>query len=216
MKALILQHEESTPPGSTIEWLEKKQIPYEICWPSETTVLPSPESFDLLFICGGSMNVDQEEKFPWLQAEKKLIRDSLAQNKKMVGLCLGGQLIAEALGATVQKHSQFEVGWHLVQMLDRPGSLMVFEWHGYSFSIPPGAKLTSTNANCANQSFTYGSRVLGFQFHPETTEAWAAQCANSPNLPTTGFVQTREEISRDICFQPQLQQWYFAQLNRLA
>lgn len=214
MKALILQHEETTPPGSTTDWLLEKAIPYEICWPSKATSWPETEVFDLLFICGGSMNVDQEERHPWLKREKELIKKAIAEKKKVVGLCLGGQLIAEALGGRVGKHPQFEVGWHSV-LLKNGESLKVFQWHGYSFSLPPGTELIATNSNCKYQGFTFAENVLAFQFHPESTESWVRQCSLSPNLPQVGFVQTPDEIRQGLEHLPSLRRWYFSQLDQL-
>ncbi len=212
MHVLILQHENSTPPGSTLQWCEERKASFQVLTPSDIRSWPAPAHFDLLVICGGSMNVDQEDQFPWLKEEKKLIHQALEAKKKIVGLCLGGQLIAEALGARVGKHPHWEVGWQKVQL--RNGNrLDVFQWHGYSFDLPPGAELLATNEICKYQAFSYQDHVLGFQFHPETTKEWALQCSQSPRLPTTGFVQTKEEIQRDLHFQPELQAWYFKQLD---
>lgn len=215
MKALILQHEASTPPGSTTEWLEKRKISYHILDVANCSFFPSVDDYDFLFICGGSMNVDEEHKFPWLKNEKSLIQEALQKKKKTVGLCLGGQLISEALGGHVQKQPQYEVGWHFVEFSNHE-KLMVFQWHGYGFDLPPGAELLATNSNCKYQAFTFGKHVLGFQFHPETTLEWALQCSESPRLPKTGFVQTKDEIQRDMKYQARLQEWYFEQLDALA
>jgi GMP synthase (glutamine-hydrolysing) len=215
MKTLILQHEKSTPAGTTLQWLEQKKWPFEIVIPSEVAKLPSSDSFDLLVVCGGSMNVDQEAQFPWLLQEKKLIQEAIVQKKKIVGLCLGGQLLAEALGGQVQKHPHWEVGWHTVQVIDQ-SVFKAFQWHGYSFTIPPGAERTATNEACENQSFRFRDHIIGFQFHPESTEQWILECADSPRLPTTGFVQTGEDIKRDLKYQPSLQKWYFSQLEALT
>jgi GMP synthase-like glutamine amidotransferase len=107
------------------------------------------------------------------------------------------------------------VGWQEVQFTDGQ-RLKVFQWHGYSFSLPPGTELLASNDACQYQAFSRGSQVLACQFHPETTREWAIECSESPKLPTSGYVQTREEIQRDLKFQPGLQAWYFSQLDRLA
>ncbi len=215
MKVFILQHEDSTPPGSTLKWVESRGHSLQVLKASDISHWPSLEDFDLLVICGGGMNVDQEDRYPWLRQEKQLIQQSLRAGKKIVGLCLGAQLLAEALGARVGKHTDWEVGWHSVH-LNNQEELKVFQWHGYSFDLPRGAELMASNSNCFCQAFTYESRVLAFQFHPETTKEWATECAEHPRLPITGWVQSREEIKRDIQFQPQLQSWYFSQLDQLS
>ncbi len=216
MKTVIIQHEDSTPPGSTFVWLESKKIPYQVVRFVDLKTPPSSSEFDLLIICGGSMNVDQEARFPWLVQEKEFIRQAIKENKKIVGLCLGSQLLAEALGGSVQKHPHWEVGWQSVALSNQE-SLKVFQWHGYSFTLPPQAELLATNACCSDQAYTYGKNIVAFQFHPETTEQWTVECANDPDLPAaTEYVQTREEILRDIKYQKSLQAWYFAQLDSLV
>ena len=215
MRVLILQHEKSTSPGSTIQWCQERGHRVQILAADGTEVWPTADQFDFLVICGGSMNVDQEAEFPWLKAEKSFLQRSLQQKKKIVGLCLGGQLLAEALGGRVQKQAHWEVGWQPVQ-LDDGTELVAFQWHGYQFSHPPKTKITASNEACPFQAFSFGNQALGFQFHPETTEAWAIECAEDKQLPTTGFTQTGEEIKAGLAYQPKLQAWYFSQLDRLA
>ena len=167
MKAIIVQHEDITPPGTTIEWMNKNKISFQIVRFDQGAVAPKIDDFDLLVICGGSMNVDQEERFPWLKAEKVFINEAIKENKKIVGLCLGSQLLAEALGGSVQKHPHWEVGWQTVRLSNQQ-ELKVFQWHGYSFTLPPKARLLATNSACQYQAYTYGDNIVAFQFHPES------------------------------------------------
>jgi GMP synthase-like glutamine amidotransferase len=178
------------------------------------------QEFEFLIICGGSMNVDQEAQFPWLKIEKQLIQFFIKDKKIILGLCLGGQLLAEALGAKVQKHPEWEVGWQPVKILSEsnPQNLMAFQWHGYSFEIPNGAKLLASSDICQGQAFLFGDQILGFQFHPETTIEWALDCASDENdFPTqTKFVQTPAEIKKGLHWQPLLEKWYFKTLDSLV
>lgn len=214
MKILILQHEKSTPPGSTLKWCTERGHEFRVLTPSETAAWPALAEFDLMVICGGGMNVDQEAQYPWLRGEKAFIRSAIAAGKKIAGLCLGGQLLSEALGGVVDRHTDWTVGWHKVQ-ISTGEELVVFQWHGYRFSLPAGAERIASNPIWENQAFSYRGHVLGFQFHPETTIEWALECADHPRLPQTGWVQSRDEIKRDLKFQPALQAWYFKQLDRL-
>lgn len=223
MRTLILQNSKDTPPGSTLEWLKKNNFPTQLIQLFNLTSfeLPLPDSFELLVICGGAMNVDEEHKFPWLKPEKNLIKAAIDANKHVLGLCLGGQLIAEGLGARVGKHPVWECGWQNVKISALPNSVLFkeqilksFQFHGYSFDTPPGAISFATNQACQHQGYVYKDKVVGFQFHPETTKEWATECANEPELPIGEFCQTKEQILSDLECQPKLQEWYFNFLNQ--
>lgn len=222
MKAHILQHTMSTTPGSTIEWLESENISFTITqFFNPDPIIPSLDSFDLLIICGGEMNVDEEDKYSWLRLEKNFIKSALEKNKKVVGLCLGGQLMAEALGAKVGKHETWEVGWWPVN-LNLPSSLKIspsniltpFQFHGYSFETPAGAYCFASSAACKNQAFLWGKNAIGFQFHPESTKAWVLECSQE-KLPSGPFVQTQQQIFDGNQYQTELQRWYFEILTSL-
>lgn len=222
MKALILQHSPDTPAGTSIDWLNLKEIPYQLLRLDLGDQFPDALDFQILIICGGAMNVDQEATYPWLRQEKSFIRACIDSGIKVVGLCLGAQLCAEALGAKVQKHPHWEVGWHKISLIptknleipSAPGSIVAFQYHGYSFSMPEGAEHFASNDICHNQAFTWNDQVLAFQFHPETTLEWSKECAMEDNLPTTGFSQTSEQILEDGAkYQARLQEWYFGILN---
>jgi GMP synthase-like glutamine amidotransferase len=138
--------------------------------------LPNMSDFDWLVIMGGSMNIYEEEKYPWLKEEKNFIAEAIAYKKIVLGVCLGSQLIADVLGGRVIKNRFKEIGWFPVSLTREarnssifstfPGKFTAFHWHGDTFKIPPGAARIAESEGCANQAFEYG-RVIGLQFHLE-------------------------------------------------
>lgn len=141
--------------------------------------LPDIQDVDLLIIMGGYMSVNDEANFPWLKVEKRWLRRYLAMGKPAIGLCLGGQLIASALGASVSRNREQELGWAVVRKVahvpegyfELPSELSVLQWHSETFEIPKGAVHLAENDVCRNQMYQIGNNVLGFQFHPEITPA---------------------------------------------
>ncbi|WP_445116734.1 type 1 glutamine amidotransferase [Acinetobacter sp. WZC-1] len=161
--------------GAEITATEFFALPVEL--PLEIEALPRMEDVDLLIIMGGTMSVNDEANFPWLKIEKRWIRRYLAAGKSAIGLCLGGQLIASALGAAVGHHTDPEVGWTTVHSVKHapdycfklPDQFRVMQWHNETFEIPKGAVHLAENSVCRNQMYQIGTNVLGFQFHPEMT-----------------------------------------------
>jgi len=223
-KVLIVQHSEDDPPGSLLEWLDSKAIPYSIHHANLNTDYPDCRSWTWLIILGGAPNVDQEKRYPWLVAEKKFIRQALDSHQKILGLCLGAQLIADQLGASVHRHDQWEVGWHKVSIdsthplfKDSPAEIEVFQYHAYRFHLPSGAQRISANSICDDQAYVYGDRVVGFQFHPEATTVWMKECLSSlsDDRDIAGpAVQSPLQIAEQMGKQVQLQSWFFNFLNR--
>ena len=152
---------------------------------------------DGLIVMGGPMGVYDEAIYPWLAEEKSFIKQIIAQDKPVLGICLGAQLIAEALGSRVWKNTQREIGFFPLagdgQWL--PAELSAFHWHGDTFGIPDGAAHLASSAACKNQAFIYRERVLALQFHLETTDESLPEiykhCAGE--VVPGSFIRTLEE-----------------------
>jgi len=144
--------------------------------------IPETDRFDILVILGGPMGVYEEEKYPFLKEEKELIKNSLSEGKKVLGICLGAQLIVDALGSKVYKGEWGkEIGWKPVYPQDHlemiyRDEINVFHWHGDTFELPEGAIRMASSAMYKNQAFRVGNQAVGLQFHlevePEGIERW--------------------------------------------
>ena len=176
MHAVILQHHPIEGPGSLSSWLARHATSTQIIRLYNGEVCPAPAVVDLLIVLGGPMSVNDEAKFPWLIAEKAFIRQVIDRNRPVLGICLGSQLIASALGAEVRPNREKEIGWLPIEgiaagtpLLFTIPSTTVFHWHGDTFDLPPGAILLARSVACAHQAFLYKENVLALQFHLETT-----------------------------------------------
>jgi len=166
--------------------------------------LPVLNEIDLLIVMGGPMSVNDEAEFPWLAAEKQFVRSAINAGKPVLGICLGAQLIANALGARVYKNQVKEIGWFPIEKVGSgkgncfsfPPALDVFHWHGETFDLPEGAHHLARSVGCENQAFQVGENVIGLQFHLETTPESARQIvANCRDELVDGqYIQTEEEI----------------------
>lgn len=180
IRILCLQHVLHEKPGLIASWAEKMGYPLRVINAFEGNAYPGIDSFDLLVILGGSMSVHDDLRFPWLKKEKQFIREAVNKSKKILGICLGAQLLAEALGGSVRKNPVTEIGFFAIRMnSDRQNMLnssypnknpVVFHWHGETFDLPPGGLNLAESDACINQAFLVGPNYLGLQFHPEITE----------------------------------------------
>lgn len=204
MRAHILQHVPFEGPGSIASWLEGAGYETTGTRLFETAVLPDTKGLDLLVIMGGPMSVNDEDSIPWLVSEKRFIRKAVASGMPVLGICLGAQLIASAMGARVYRNAVKEIGWFPVYGVSSgdssvfrfPPSEKVFHWHGETFDLPPGAVRIAGSDGCENQAFQLGRSVIGLQFHLETTpEAAQALVSNCRDeLVPAKYIQTEEEI----------------------
>lgn len=174
----------------------------------ENEPYPSLSNFDVLIIMGGPMGVYDEQDYPWLKTEKAFIRKAIHNKKIVVGICLGAQLIAAALGAKVYQNSFKEIGWFPVYKTPRaqntslgkilPKSFMAFHWHGDTFDIPKGAVHLAESKACKNQAFLYLNRVIALQFHLESTQSSIESLIQNcrEELISAPFIQTADQIRK--------------------
>lgn len=206
----IIQNDPEVPPGTLIEHLG---IPYVVHHPYRDTRLPRAADISALIVLGGSMSANDDPGYPFLVELKKLIRHVVEAGVPYLGICLGGQLLAAALGAKVVSNRWEELGNLYVSLTENgckdllfraiPQEIMAFQWHHDSFDIPPGGVLLASSEACPNQAFRMGECAWGVQFHPEVNEeiirtwcAWDSSLSVSCEELAAGFKAGEE----DYCF----------------
>ena len=168
LHALILQHEEPTPPGHVTEWLAAHGARVEIFRIDEDDREVDPTEYDLIVSLGSEFAAFDDTK-PFVPREARLMRTAIDADVPVLGLCFGGQMLARALGAEVFRSDESEIGWLPVRTMD-PELIPEgpwFQWHFDSFRVPPGATVIA-ESDVGPQAFVAG-RSLGLQFHPEVT-----------------------------------------------
>ena len=209
MRLHYFQHVSFEGLGSIEPWA--KGMAYEITSTRLFAKDPFPnlDDIDWLIIMGGPMGIYEEDKYPWLSAEKHYIEQAVEQGKVVLGICLGAQLIADVLGAKVYPNKYKEIGWFPIQKTHEtaesrladflPKEINAFHWHGDTFDIPTGAIHVAKSAACENQGFIYDDHVVALQFHLETMEQGAkALIANCEDDIIEGpFVQSSTAIFAD-------------------
>ena len=158
---------------------------------------------DVLIIMGGPMSVHDEAEFPWLIQEKAAIAQAMQRKIPILGICLGAQLIARVAGAHVYPNHQKEIGWWPIEPVASAHAgtkfifqpMTVFHWHGETFDVPPNAVHLASSEACRNQAFELPNRVIGLQFHLETTRDSARELISHARheITTAPFVQ--DEVS---------------------
>jgi GMP synthase (glutamine-hydrolysing) len=174
MNFAVFQHERTEPLGYLEQVFSEHDIPFEYVRLYETGEVPRTDATHLVFM-GGPMSVNDEQEHPYLKQEKELIRKSVKDRQKVLGICLGAQLIASAFGAPVYKYIS-ETGWHeLDKVPESPGvfaefpeKFHVFQLHGETFALPYRGRLLCSGNRVKNQGFRINN-CLGLQFHLEMT-----------------------------------------------
>jgi GMP synthase (glutamine-hydrolysing) len=207
MNIAVLQHAACEGPGDIGAWAQERGHAVTVHHLYLGDALPEIEAFDLLVVMGGEMNIYQHRDYPWLKPESALIRTALAAGRRMVGICLGAQLIADALGARVTQNPVYEIGWWPVTFTPEgraayaalPARATVLHWHGDTFELPPGALRLARSEGCGEQGFVIAGKCLGLQFHLEMDPALVKSTVegSTGTWPTGPFVQNGAQILRN-------------------
>ncbi len=203
MRVHVLQHVSFEGLGSIASWLDTRGATISYTRFFREHQLPPLSAIDMLIAMGGPMSVNDEKKLPWLKAEKEFIQTAIAQGIPVLGVCLGAQIIADAMGARVYRNPVKEIGWLPIRPVPVPeGSYrfqqecVTFHWHGETFDLPKGAVRLAENDGCKNQAFQLNRNVIGLQFHleatPESVSALLENCRD--DLISGPYVQGEQKI----------------------
>lgn len=174
----------------------------------EDSRFPFVDLFDVLIIMGGPMSAKDDDIFPWMKEEKKLIEKAILKGKRVIGICLGAQLIADVLGARVYPNKDKEIGWlpiEFTEAAEKTGMFSefqkyetVFQWHGDTFELPKGAVHIAQSEGCANQAFLFDHKILGLQFHMECTPSSVQKLIENcgEELVDGKYIQTEEQLKQ--------------------
>ena len=224
MRVHCLQHVPFEGPARVAEWARERNHTIQVSALHAGDPLPSRGAFDLLVVMGGPMSVHDEAEYPWLAPEKRLVREVLEAGGAVLGICLGAQLVAESLGATVYRQAQAEIGWYPVrwgqaahdQDLVPAGvsETVVLHWHGETFTLPDGARLLASTDACQHQAFQF-ERALALQFHlemdPPAVDAIVRHC--SAEIGEGAFQQEAKTIVRETAHFSEMGERLFSMLD---
>jgi GMP synthase-like glutamine amidotransferase len=205
MKIHSLQHEPFEGLANIEIWAKNRGYNISKTMLFKNEKLPQISEFDWLIIMGGSMNIYEDEKYPWFVEERKFIAEAIACKKIVLVICLGAQLIADVLGGRVSRNRYKEIGWFPVTLKREarnsaifnmfPEKFMAFHWHDDTFKMPSCALRRAESEGCSNLAFEYG-RVIGLQFHLEySAKSIILMFKNCGNEITEGeYIQKPDEI----------------------
>lgn len=192
--------------GAIETWINEKNYQHSTTHTYKGEQLPDISNFDFLIIMGGPQSPLKVDQYPYLRDEILLAKKVIEHNKPLLGICLGAQLIGEALGAKTERSPNKEVGAYPIEVTKDgledplfklfPQQFDVMHWHNDMPGLPEGGKLLAKSAGCPRQAFSYGDRVYGFQFHLEMTpEVIKGMLEHCPEDITQGkYIRTPEEI----------------------
>ncbi len=214
-------------PGCIEKWCKQNNHNTSFTRLYNNEPLPSFESFDWIVIMGGPMGIYDDKDYSWLKLERSFIKEAINANKVVLGICLGSQFIADALGAKVYKNKVDEIGWFNIEknqesnhpiINNLPELFPVFHWHGDTFDLPEGALHLFSSEATINQAFIYNNKVLALQFHMEITpELLNGMMDNvNANLTEKEYIQTKKEILSQIEISELTNKFMFSILDKMA
>jgi GMP synthase-like glutamine amidotransferase len=207
MRILCVRHVPFEGPGAIAGWAHKRGHTLTEAY-ARRGELPDIDAFEMLVVLGGPMGADDAEAHPYLDAEKRLISEAAEAGRLVLGVCLGAQLTAAALGGRVFRNPEREIGFFPVTLTTAgrreqvfkgwPETFMAGHWHGDTFEPPDGSAVAAVSQACMRQAFaTRGGRVVGLQFHLEWTEDSIARLIDAcgDDLAPGAHVQTADQLT---------------------
>lgn len=209
MKILAIQHDAADPPAHAGTVACELGHELQTIRLDRGDQIPTRADADMLMTFGGGISLTDSECPDWVAAEQQLIRKYVDSDRRVLGICLGSQMVAAALGATVRRNEQPEAGWHRVESVAGQGSAIgglfnddpiVFHWHQDTFDIPDGATHILRSDACAHQGFTIDDRVVALQFHLEANAKTVNTFLAVSQLwrREAPFIQTESQITTGI------------------
>jgi GMP synthase (glutamine-hydrolysing) len=206
MNFSIFQHVPYESPGHILEWIKMHGHSFHFVDFYDNPVLPEIKNTDALIVMGGPMSIYDDEEYSYLANERDFLKQFILSGKKVLGICLGAQMVADAMGAQVRKNEHTEIGWFKIKIqLENlpkkfqgifPDEFTTFHWHGDTFDLPGKVNGFAYSEASQNQGFIH-ENVAAFQFHPEMTLAGLKELVqhnvevfNHSNL----FIQSKEKI----------------------
>jgi len=189
--------------GTIADALRRCDVPYTIVDAfGENLPVFEPRQVSGLVVMGGPMNVDETDRYPFLAAEVDWLQRAIDSRLPVLGVCLGAQLLAKALGSRVYPNRVKEIGWYEVELLpetatdplfcDAPSRPTIFHWHGDTFDLPAGSVQLARSPQCENQAFRHGKSAYGLQFHMEVTsqiiDSWLRESGNCGELAELNYI----------------------------
>ena len=227
MRIHYLIHVKEELPGAIANWATNHQLTQSYTYFYENSHLPEIEEIDMLVVMGGPMNIYEFDKFPWLSIERTFIKKAIDAGKKVLGVCLGAQIIADVLGAKVVRNEHVEIGWFPVELVSQKNTSTLIEgidlntvlhWHGDRFQIPEDATHLLKSEACNQQAFIYSDHVLAFQFHIEMTHENLEKMIDldRTSLVKQKWVMTEQELRDGAKFIVENNKSLFSILNKFA
>ncbi|WP_246125919.1 type 1 glutamine amidotransferase [Geobacter argillaceus] len=203
---LVVQNDPEVPVGSYGEQLDDANVPWRLVRAYAGEPLPEPGELAAAIVLGGAMGVYDTAKYPFLSTVREFMDVSVRADLPLLGICLGGQLLADLCGAVVSSGQWGEKGVHGVTLTDAggrdplftgiPREFLSFQWHNDSFALPAGSVLLASSLACPNQAFRIGHHVYGLQFHPEVTSAIVAAWAGKTRATSSRWEEYVAEFTK--------------------
>lgn len=223
----VLMHVPYENPGCILDWLAEQNAQVSYTKFYESIALPSVADIDWLIVMGGPMSVYEENQYSWLAEEKQFIKCCVDNNKVVLGICLGSQLLAEVLGARVYPNKVKEIGWFDIFKTEKLNNsnlfcssrdqFVVFHWHGDTYDLPDQCMPLFYSDHCQHQGFVLGNRVVALQFHLEVTKQTLSGMVENglSELIPSSTVQSADDILALDEYIAQNNQIMFSLLNAL-